>query len=217
MRRSSRLRPSRADGLLRTLSVSANHSRLWIACAAALYFSGDRAGRRAALRGLAVTGIASGLANGVAKPLFPRRRPPGEAVPFVRRILNPPVSSSFPSGHSASAAAFTAGVALEDPVSAAVIAPVALAVAYSRVHIGVHWPTDVAAGAALGVAVAVVTRRWWAARPAEPAAVGESTVAQQADPRQSTRSTNGGPGRGVVITPVRDESPRTIREAPGHR
>lgn len=178
MHLSSELRPTAADGLLRTLSVSANHNRLWIGFAAALYLSGDPARRRAAVRGLVATGIASGLANGVAKPLFPRRRPPGEAVPLVRRLISPPISSSFPSGHSASAAAFAAGVALEDPVAAAVIAPVALAVGYSRVHIGVHWPTDVAAGAALGAAVALATRRWWAVRPVDPATVRESRLVE---------------------------------------
>lgn len=164
MRRSAALPPTSADGLLRTLSVSANHNRLWFVAGAALYLLGGPTQRRAAVRGLAATGIASGLANGVAKPLFPRRRPPGESVPVVRRLLNPPVSSSFPSGHSASAAAFTVGVAVENPAAAAVIAPVAVAVAYSRVHVGVHWPTDVLAGIALGSAIALATRRWWPLR-----------------------------------------------------
>ncbi|MFI6871653.1 phosphatase PAP2 family protein [Nocardia sp. NPDC050406] len=173
MRRSAALRPTSADGLLRTLSVSANHNRLWMAAGLALYAAGGTVPRRAAVRGLVATGIASGLANGVAKPLFPRRRPPGEAVPLVRRLMNPPVSSSFPSGHSASAAAFTVGVGLEYPRAAAVVAPVAAAVAYSRVHVGVHWPTDVLAGVALGSAIAVLTRVWWPVRAEEAAGVGE--------------------------------------------
>src|SRR5690606_29494910 len=170
--RSARLRPSPADRALRTLSASANHNRLWIGCGAAMALLGRGPVRRAGVRGLLATGLASGIANGVAKPLFPRRRPPDESVPFVRRLVTPPVSSSFPSGHSASAAAFVTGVALESPATAAAVAPVAAAVAYSRVHIGVHWPSDVVAGALLGAGIALGTRRWWALRPDEPAAVG---------------------------------------------
>ncbi|GAB2639556.1 bifunctional phosphatase PAP2/diacylglycerol kinase family protein [Nocardia goodfellowii] len=170
--RSARVRPSRADRMLRGLSTSANHSRLWIGVGAAMILLGNPAARRAGTRGLVAVALASGIANGIAKPLFPRRRPPDESVPFVRRLVKPPVSSSFPSGHSASAAAFATGVALEYPAAAVAVVPVAAAVGYSRVHIGVHWPSDVVAGAALGAGVALATHRWWAVREDEPALLG---------------------------------------------
>jgi diacylglycerol kinase family enzyme/membrane-associated phospholipid phosphatase len=172
--RSARLRPTPADRFLRALSTSANHSRLWMGVAAGLVLVGGRAQRRGAVRGLFSVGLASAVANGIAKPLFPRRRPPDESVPFVRRLVSPPVSSSFPSGHAASAAAFATGMALESPGTGLLVAPVAVAVGYSRMHIGVHWPSDVVAGALLGGAIALTTRRWWAARPDEPATVGPS-------------------------------------------
>lgn len=170
--RSGRVRPTRADRVLKTLSVSANYNRLWVGVAAALALLGGRAERRAAARGLVAVGLAGAIANGIAKPLFPRRRPPDESVPFVRRLMSPPVSSSFPSGHSASAAAFATAVAIESPTAAAVIVPVAAAVGYSRVHIGVHWPSDVVAGALLGTGLALATRRWWEVRTDEPAVLG---------------------------------------------
>ncbi|WP_433761219.1 bifunctional phosphatase PAP2/diacylglycerol kinase family protein [Nocardia sp. CA-135398] len=169
--RSARVRPTAADRFLRTLSMSADHSRLWMVVAA-LMSMGGRAPRRAAVRGLVSVALASSVANGIAKPLFPRRRPPDESVPFVRRLVKPPVSSSFPSGHSASAAAFATGVALESPAAAVIVAPIAVAVGYSRVHIGVHWPSDVIAGGAMGAAIALGTRRWWAQRDDEPAELG---------------------------------------------
>ncbi|WP_063821086.1 phosphatase PAP2 family protein [Nocardia araoensis] len=170
--RSARVRATPADRALKALSAAADKNRLWVALGVVLFVAGDRSTRRGAVRGLLALSIASGVANGVAKPLFPRRRPPDESVPFVRRLVAPPVSSSFPSGHAASAAAFATGFALESPAAAVAVAPVAAAVGYSRVHIGVHWPSDVVAGALFGGAVALITRRWWAVRDDEPAALG---------------------------------------------
>jgi diacylglycerol kinase family enzyme/membrane-associated phospholipid phosphatase len=164
-------RPSVVDPVLRTLTGLADHSVLWALVGGALAASGGPR-RRGAVRGLLAVVGASSLANGVLKPLLPRARPLAADVPALRRLLAPPVSSSFPSGHAASAAAFATGVALEAPVAGLVVAPLAVAVAYSRVHVGVHWPSDVVAGAALGAAVALSTRRWWAVRSAASAELG---------------------------------------------
>lgn len=167
--RSARLPRTWADPALRELSRAANHGLLWFAVAGVL--AGRRGQtRRAALRGVAAIAGASTTANLVGKSLFPRRRPAAELIPMRRRVVRWPVSSSFPSGHAASAAAFTTAVAMESPVAGALVAPVAAAVAYSRVHTGVHWPSDVVAGAALGVGMGVATRRWWPVRADEPAA-----------------------------------------------
>jgi undecaprenyl-diphosphatase len=91
-------------------------------------------------------------------------------MPKVRRLRRRPTSSSFPSGHAASAAAFATAVALESPRAGLAIAPVAAAVAYSRVHVGVHWTSDVLAGAAVGASSALLTRRWWPVRGSDEAA-----------------------------------------------
>ena len=163
------LPPSEADQMIKRLTRSANHSLLWFAIAAVL---AARVGvtRRGALRGvLAILG-ASITANGVLKPLLPRRRPPDEGMPQVRRLHRQPTSSSFPSGHAASAAAFATAVALESPRAGLVVAPLAAAVAYSRVHVGVHWTSDVLAGAAVGASSALLTRRWWPVRGSDEAA-----------------------------------------------
>lgn len=162
--------------------------------------------RRGAVRGLLAVAGASALANGVLKPLFPRSRPEFERTPLVRRLLSPPVSSSFPSGHSASAAAFVTGVALESPLAGAILAPVAAAVCYSRVHTGVHWPSDVVAGAALGSAIALSTRRWWAVRTEEPAVLGEEV---------EVAALPGGRGLLVLLNPGSgsdDTTEKSIRE-----
>jgi len=160
VRLSGDIRPTPADAAFRHLGRTADHSKLWFAIAAGLV-SRKGATRRAGLRGLAAIGIASFAASFVGKRLFPRRRPAAELLPVPRRLIRRPKSSSFPSGHSASAAAFATAVAMEHRGAAAAIVPLAAAVGYSRVHTGVHWPTDVLAGTAIGIGAAYATRHWW--------------------------------------------------------
>ncbi|WP_296375483.1 MULTISPECIES: phosphatase PAP2 family protein [unclassified Pseudonocardia] len=164
----SRWHPSHVDTAMKSLSNSANHSLLWFGVATLL---AARRGttRKAAMRGLLSIGLASAAANAGLKPLLPRRRPAASELPAYQKIANPPSSSSFPSGHAASAAAFATAVAMESPRSGLVVAPLAAAVAYSRVHVGVHWTSDVVAGAALGSGIAWVTQRWWPVREVDEA------------------------------------------------
>lgn len=171
VQRSADAPASAADHNLKGLTRAANHSLLWFGVAVVLA-SRKGSTRQAALRGMVAIGGASLTINAVAKPLLPRRRPAWEDVPVARR-LNPnerPSSSSFPSGHAASAAAFTTAVAMECPAIGLVVAPVAAAVAYSRLHTGVHYPSDVIVGLLLGSGIALATRRWWPLRTSGTAA-----------------------------------------------
>jgi diacylglycerol kinase family enzyme/membrane-associated phospholipid phosphatase len=162
------LPPTPLDTVMKGLSTAANHSLLWFTVAAGL---GLRRGatRKAAGRGVLAIALASTAANAVCKPVLPRRRPAASELPAYQTLASPPTSSSFPSGHAASAAAFVTAVALESPRLGAALAPVAAAVGYSRVHVGVHWTSDVTAGAALGVGMALLTRRWWPVRETDEA------------------------------------------------
>jgi diacylglycerol kinase family enzyme len=160
MRRSAMLPPTPVDRGMRHLGRAADHSKLWFTIAALL--AARKGGtRRAGLRGAAAISFASFGASLLGKRLFPRRRPAADLLPVARRMARRPTSSSFPSGHSASALAFGTAVAMEHRKAGAAVLPLAAAVAYSRVHTGVHWPTDVAAGAAIGVGAAYATRHWW--------------------------------------------------------
>ncbi len=147
-----------ADPLLPWLSRAADHGVLWFASAAALGVTRSPRARRAAARGLASLALASGTVNTFGKRAVRRARPLRDDVPLIRQLKHQPITTSFPSGHSASAAAFATGVALESRRWGAVIAPVAAAVALSRIYTGVHYPTDVLAGAALGVGAAFAVR-----------------------------------------------------------
>ena len=87
-----------------------------------------------------------------------------------------PWTSSFPSGHSASAAAFATGATLEVPWAGPILVPLAAAVAYSRVHVGVHYRSDVWAGAAVGITVALIGRAMWPVKPWGPALTAAGTA-----------------------------------------
>jgi diacylglycerol kinase family enzyme/membrane-associated phospholipid phosphatase len=157
------------DRVLPPLSRSADHGRLWMGVATALAATGRRSGRRAALRGLLALALASAVANLPAKLALRRPRPPLDLVPVARHLSRLPVTWSLPSGHSASAAAFATGVALESRRAAGPVAALAAAVGFSRVYTGVHYPGDVVVGAAIGVAAAVTTTRFWPRPPDLPA------------------------------------------------
>ncbi|MFF9767968.1 bifunctional phosphatase PAP2/diacylglycerol kinase family protein [Streptomyces sp. NPDC014636] len=148
-----------AERVLPRLSRSANHGVLWFAAAAGMAASRTPRARRAAVRGLASLGLASLTINTIGKRSVRRARPVLDPVPLVRQLKRQPITTSFPSGHAASAAAFATGVALESPAWGAAVAPVAASVAASRVYTGVHFPSDVLAGAALGAGAAFLVRR----------------------------------------------------------
>jgi membrane-associated phospholipid phosphatase len=148
MRRSFVARSPALDRTLIAITRAANYSRLWLVVAGGLAVFGGRRGRRAAERGLISIAIAAVVANGPAKLLARRRRPSSRRRPTLIRT---PRSTSFPSGHSAAAAAFATGASAELPILTPVLCPLAGIVAYSRVHTGVHYPSDVAAGVGIGI------------------------------------------------------------------
>jgi undecaprenyl-diphosphatase len=145
------------DDPLRRLSNAANDSRLWLAIAGLLALFGGKRGRRAALEGVVAIGVTSASINLVAKSIATRPRPDrADPVPFAARDIEMPASSSFPSGHAASAFAFAYAVGRHVPGVALPVRLLAGCVAYSRVHLGVHYPGDVAVGAIAGSGIASI-------------------------------------------------------------
>ena len=150
----------RLDVAMRRLSRTADHGVLWVGIAGALALLGGSGGRRAARTGLASLGLASAFANLVGKPLTTRRRPEREELEVLaERQVPMPKSSSFPSGHTASAFAFATGAGRAQPALSAPLRALATLVGYSRVHTGVHYPADVVAGAFIGVTAAELAGR----------------------------------------------------------
>ncbi|MBB5798653.1 phosphatase PAP2 family protein [Streptomyces caelestis] len=136
---------------------AAEHTKLWWAAAGVMAAAGGWRGRAAATAGVAGMAAAQVLSNAVAKQLYRRRRPPQEWVP-AEELQDRPDSSSFPSGHTAAAFAFAGAVTPVWPAAGAACAVSAVAVAAERLHSGAHYPTDVAAGGAIGLVAAVLVR-----------------------------------------------------------
>jgi undecaprenyl-diphosphatase len=126
------------------VSVAANGSRLWFAIAAVLALLPGL--RRAAGDGVVAAMLAAGGTQLINHVVDRPRPAPHPAL--VRR----PDSPSFPSSHTAVGVAFTTAVARRNPRVATALAPLAATLAYGRIRLRVHWPTDVLGGAVLGLA-----------------------------------------------------------------
>lgn len=119
------------------------------------------AGKRGAARDVAVAGGAAWLAAQALKLVYKRVRPydAGEVSVMVRR----PAGTSYPSGHPAVAGAVAA--VLEPRLRAparALVTRMPRFVAFSRVYVGVHYPTDVIGGLLLGRAIGDLWLRYGA-------------------------------------------------------
>ncbi|MFI5877201.1 phosphatase PAP2 family protein [Streptomyces sp. NPDC051445] len=156
-----RLAASAPPALHRALSAveeTAEGTKLWCGAAVVMAWLGGWRGRKAAAAGMTAVTVAQLVSNGVCKQLADRPRPPKEWFPHDE-AEDRPDSSSFPSGHTAAAVAFTAAVAPAWPLAGALCTVPAAMVAVERVQSGAHYPSDVAAGAAIGLASAWLIHR----------------------------------------------------------
>ena len=104
--------------------------------------------------------ISAGICNGLLKVIINRTRP-YDAIEELNLIAKLPHDSSFPSGHSnasfAVACAITWCLSKERRWVGFILIAVAAIIAFSRLYVGAHYPTDVIAGILLGFGTSVVT------------------------------------------------------------
>lgn len=110
------------------------------------------------MAGVILTGTASVIAltlNQVIGPLVDRPRP-FVALPHVLRLLPHSADSSFPSDHAMIAGAFVGGLLVVHRRWGSVAAVLAVLLAFARVYVGVHYPTDVLGGLLIGATVGIL-------------------------------------------------------------
>jgi undecaprenyl-diphosphatase len=101
--------------------------------------------------------LTAGWASYGLRQAIGRERPP-HRFHDPRPLVDVPVSDSFPSGHAATSFACATVLAWSTPLPKVPLFALAAMIAFSRVYTGVHYPLDVLAGAALGLAVATALR-----------------------------------------------------------
>jgi decaprenylphosphoryl-5-phosphoribose phosphatase len=136
---------------VRRYSRLGEHGALWLAIGL-LGAAGDGGRRGQWMRGTACVGTAYLLSTSI-KMAIGRRRPVIEDLPH---LMATPTGLSFPSSHSTSS--FAAAQAFGQLLPQGPLLGAAAAMAFSRLYLGVHYPSDVAAGAALGTVVGSLGR-----------------------------------------------------------
>ena len=145
------------DRLMYAASDLGDFSLIWHLTSATRALGPDR--RLAhAVRVSVLLGVESALVNGPVKSIFRRHRPAWEQE--RPRKLRRPRTSSFPSGH-ASAAMTAAGLLAQNDPLWPVYYAVGAVVASSRVYVKIHHPSDIVAGALVGIVLARVARKVW--------------------------------------------------------
>lgn len=128
--------------------------------------------RRTAHRTLFICALGAALISRLGiteliRLLYDRPRP-FEVLSNIPQLIPHPIGSSFPSGHVAFFFAIAAVVYAYYPKTGILFFVAALSIGIGRVAAGVHWPSDIIAGAAAGLIGAVLARRVMAAYSTPP-------------------------------------------------
>ena len=151
-----------SDRALEWISTFMHYGEGWIVVAVGMFIADRTTALRAVSEALPVLWATMLTVNFPLKQIFRRRRP---FIAFVRaRVLGPkPKDFSFPSGHTAAAFAGALLFGAHLPILAPLFYAIAVVVGFSRIYLGVHYPSDVFIGAIVGSSLAGFYLMLWRA------------------------------------------------------
>lgn len=143
-----------------------DHGEIWLAIFLVLLFT--KKYRRVAIFALVAMAVELLMVEGLIKNIFERPRP-FLLNENIQLLIKAPHGYSFPSGHTASSFAFASVLFLNRVPFRKTIMTLAALMGFSRLYLYVHYPTDVIAGALLGIligwVVVYVQRKYYSEKP----------------------------------------------------
>jgi undecaprenyl-diphosphatase len=147
------LKNSFFDFLMPIITTANNHGEIWILIALVLIFNKKKEVKRIGFTMLVALVIGYAIGEGCVKNIVQRHRPT-LGIESYKFLVSIPTSYSFPSGHTTSSFA-AAGVIWVSKAKYRIWAlMLAIVIAFSRMYLHVHYPSDVLGGIVLGLACA---------------------------------------------------------------
>lgn len=136
------------DMIMRVFSHLGDVGAIWIVTGLALIVRPLY--RRCGIAVLVALILSAIICNGIIKNAVKRTRP-YSYEPEIMLLIRPPKDPSFPSGHTSASVASVMALALTGFPYWPVFAVIAFLIAFSRMYLYVHFPTDILGGAAFGL------------------------------------------------------------------
>lgn len=162
----TRAHPRPLEVLMKWFSMTGNWGLFWVILAAAIFFvmrlgggeteGGVPHGQKALVLTIMFV-YPTLIVNFIVKVIVGRERPPADD-PRLTPLVRVPSSKSFPSSHAAMSFAAAAAMSIAIPSFTPVFYLLALVMSWTRVYLGVHYPSDVLAGMSVGL---VCSFLWW--------------------------------------------------------
>ena len=146
--------PVLIDSIAMTFSGLGASILLWVLAGLWLFFHEEREWKHMFWRVFFAVAVAAIVVETIFKPIFGRIRP---TMDMGAHIIAPASGYSFPSGHATVSWALAVVLASVEKTYAPLWFALALGISLSRIYLGVHFPSDVVAGALIGLAIGHIT------------------------------------------------------------